>query len=115
MAYYERPGTIKAPAGKVLRAYMFDFNPFTRDIRRVLINEFGLVFVPGGGWSSLQDGNYKFKIFPEPVEEWDTFGMWAHWWEKKAWQNVAWAWCYMYKMPQFQACSISSDGFAFAV
>lgn len=104
---------IKAPANKVFRAYLVDINPFCRGlVRRVLIDEFGFVFVPSYGWSNIQS-SYKIKVFGEPVPMfWGLKDM--DWWEKKGWANVAWAWCMLWKQSDFMACHQDSDGFIFA-
>jgi hypothetical protein len=107
---------IKAPEGKVLKGYLFDHHPFQRVIRRILVNEFGLVFVPGNGWSDLQP-IYKIICLPTPVDlgndwknrSWD----WDGWWEKN-WGCDSWAWCYMATLPKFTPSYIL-DGAYYAI
>jgi len=98
---------IHAPKGKVLKGYMVDINPFCRgQVRHVLIDEYGMVFVPGWGWGSYQ-ASYKIVTFPEAIEQhncpygWDYDGWWT-----RNWSCEAWAWCYERKAPEFQPCYI---------
>jgi hypothetical protein len=99
---------IKAPPNKVLRAYLCDINPFCRGlIRRVLIDEFGLVLTEG--WSNLQS-SYPIKVIGEPLDR-NEIG-WGDWWEKRGWDNPAWAWMHMRAQPRFTPCytRVDEDG-----
>jgi len=80
---------IKAPKNKVLKAYLIDI---MGEIRHCLINEWGLVFSPGYGWSDIQKYDYKIIPLPNPVDSinWNM----KDWWEKH-WHCDSWAWCYM--------------------
>lgn len=107
--------TIKAPTGMVLRAYMFDINPFERCIRRVLIDEFGMVFIPGWGWSSLQGSGNRIVCLPKPVDYHHPIVADHDWWEPRAWADKAWSWCYFHPTARdFTACRVDEDGFVFA-
>ena len=105
---------IKAPKDKVLKGYMYEDGPFANVIRRVLVNEDGLVFVPGNGWSNLQS-RYKIKTLPKAVERGNSpcGWSWSGWWEKN-WACASWAWCHMFKAPQF-VYTQKIDGAYFAV
>lgn len=109
---------IKAPAGKVLRAWILDINPFSKTrIRRGLIDQNGLVFIPSYGWINIQ-GSSPVKVIGEAVEMWDLTPRFdGFWWESKAWANAAWAWCYMFhdREDRFVACRMDSEGFIFAI
>lgn len=115
---------VQAEKGKHLRAYMLDiysenlataqFNPFSKkQFRRVLVDEYGQVFVPNWGWSSLQN-SYPLKVIGNAVEPFREEMKHADWWESKAWKCISWAWCYMQPSENFRACHVSSDGFVFA-
>ena len=110
---------LKADRGYVIRSYMIDIDPFCRDaVRRVLIDEHGMVFVPSFGWSSIQD-SYHLITLPGQTElpnagggsiyEGVDFG---DWWERSAWDNDLWAWCHMGrgKLPDFHACHSIDNG-----
>jgi len=118
---------LEAEKGYVIKAYMVDINPFHSGlIRHVLIDCYGIVFVPTWGWSSIQD-SYKIIPFPNQIKlpglggggciyENVDFG---DWWEANAWKDDLWAWCYMNrnKRSDFHVChttEIEGDTFVFA-
>ena len=75
---------IKAPVGNVLKGYMLDINPFSCGlVRHVLIDEWGLVFVPSWGWGSYQN-SYRIFALPVTVERGNCVmgWVWAGWWER---------------------------------
>jgi hypothetical protein len=99
---------IKAPEGMVLKAYLIDINPFQNGlVRHVLIDEFGMVFVPSSGWHHLQNGDYKLVAFPKPVFK-DSRWNWDGWWTFN-WQCESWAWCYERKQPDFAPCYVMKE------
>lgn len=106
----------------VRKAYLIDDCPFHPQIRRVLIDEGGgMVFIPT--WGNTSDGfikeNYKLVLLPGgPYEMFEGYGknsLWRYWYEKQAWMNETWAWCYMYNNKKFIAAYTNSEGCRFAV
>lgn len=100
-------------SGKVRRAYLVDISPFTPGLlRRVLIDQYGLVFVKGSGWSNLQAFGYKFLVLPGEVQMYEGFKI--GWWTPEAWKDPAWAWMHFYEAPEFIASRLDEDGFVWA-
>jgi hypothetical protein len=105
---------IKADHRHVIKAYMVDINPFCRGlVRRVLIDEYGMVFIPTYGWSSIQS-SYRIIPLPDQVKL-PKIGMWEHmwadWWERPAWDTETWAWTHFRKQPDFHACYRMTDSY----
>jgi hypothetical protein len=76
--------------GFVKRVYIVD--PLFKTFTRGLLDEFGLVFQPGYGWSTKSSFQHIVELPGLTArKEWD----WDGWWESN-WQDVTWAWCYMY-------------------
>lgn len=90
---------IKAPKGKVLKAYIVPtYSP--NKIYHGIIDEYGDVFIRNwGGWSSSiqRSGLYKVTALPNAVErgnEWNsTSWSFSEWWRRN-WLCDSWAWCY---------------------
>lgn len=88
------PTKIVAPAGYVLRAYIYStLCPSYKE--RALIDQWGLVLTQSSsGWSNQQGDYYRAVVLPEPVRMYDSFELWNYWYESKCWKNTAWAWMY---------------------
>ena len=98
------------PIRQVRKGYLFDIHPFTGGvIRKILIDDRDMVFIPTYGWiNKTALKSYKLIFFPK----WINYYNWLEGWYTTNWKFDCWSWCYSMKQSEFSLCrvSIEEDG-----
>jgi hypothetical protein len=80
----------------VSRAWLVDEFFDRKTVKRVLVDDYGMVFYPGDAWKSTIPEGSRLVFLPGgpiPYNDW-----WMGWWESNWKECPDWVWCYgMYK------------------